>query len=663
MFRVVGLGLLGLTMAAQTRIDLRSQAKTVDFSVANSTKPMKMGPELPPTCAVGEMFLKSNAPAGTNVYACTASNTWSAQGANTVQSNGVVVGRQGATNFVAGAGLISLASDTGSQIDMMWALDPAVAQTQAGEQSGAALWCSSTSQSGSNYECSMTPAAAAYSSGMVLHWRPDVNGAGGPTTLNVDMLGAAPVKGPDGSSDPAPSDILAGRLYDIWYDGAQFRLMASMAEAVSDPGANGVVYRSAAGSASAATADQMSGPFFCQDTSSTAGAYACDLSPAISGYTAGTTYWFRANAANTGAATINFNSLGAKAIKKQSNADLAAGDIAEGQWVMLTYDGTSMQMLSQTAAPAGTGTVAAHAATHRHGGSDEVATATAAANGIPKAGADGKLAPGWLPAPGASTLGGVQATDCSATGLVQKINSDGTVTCAAGSAFDISRVMVVDDFACGGSAGPCLPWYIWGTGSANAAASGTWPHLGVYKVGGTATAAGNNGYISLMSSSSGVPALGMQSGFAANGPWEAHWIFQLNQTTDTRAYVTFHSHGVTGLDTYSPIGLRYDTQLGDTNFMFVANPGWSGGALSTGVAADTNWHHLKVYWVSAGRIGLVLDGGPVKTACASGCDITVTVWSPSIGVVPAVYCGSDTIAQLTTMNVDYFGYIGQVGAR
>jgi Fn3 associated len=38
-----------------------------------------------------------------------------------------------------------------------------------------------------------------------------------------------------------------------------------------------------------------------------------------------------------------------------------------------------------------------------------------------------------LPNPGASSLGGVQSKDCSGTGHVQRINSDGTVTCSADS--------------------------------------------------------------------------------------------------------------------------------------------------------------------------------------------------------------------------------------
>jgi hypothetical protein len=48
-------------------------------------------------------------------------------------------------------------------------------------------------------------------------------------------------------------------------------------------------------------------------------------------------------------------------------------------------------------------TPASHATSHKHGGSDEVATATAAANAIPKAGATGKLDIGWIPLGSSST--------------------------------------------------------------------------------------------------------------------------------------------------------------------------------------------------------------------------------------------------------------------
>lgn len=45
----------------------------------------------------------------------------------------------------------------------------------------------------------------------------------------------------------------------------------------------------------------------------------------------------------------------------------------------------------------GTFAAASHASRHQHGGADEIATATAGANAIPKAGAGGTLATAWLP--------------------------------------------------------------------------------------------------------------------------------------------------------------------------------------------------------------------------------------------------------------------------
>ena len=77
--------------------------------------------------------------------------------------------------------------------------------------------------------------------------------------------------------------------------------------------------------------------------------YTATLSPAITAYVTGAHYRFKANTANTGAATINLNSLGAKTIVKAAGGittTLADNDIRAGQWVDLVYDGTNMQMQS-----------------------------------------------------------------------------------------------------------------------------------------------------------------------------------------------------------------------------------------------------------------------------------------------------------------------------
>ena len=70
--------------SAQTMVDLRTQSKSVDFSGANTTKPFKSGTALPATCGVGETFFKTNAPAGSNLYGCTATNSWSLLSAGTM---------------------------------------------------------------------------------------------------------------------------------------------------------------------------------------------------------------------------------------------------------------------------------------------------------------------------------------------------------------------------------------------------------------------------------------------------------------------------------------------------------------------------------------------------------------------------------------------------
>lgn len=74
--------------------------------------------------------------------------------------------------------------------------------------------------------------------------------------------------------------------------------------------------------------------------------YAITCSPAPTAYTTGMRFSFKAGTANTGAATLNVNSLGAKTIKKNVSSDLATGDILANQIVEVMYDGTNMQMLS-----------------------------------------------------------------------------------------------------------------------------------------------------------------------------------------------------------------------------------------------------------------------------------------------------------------------------
>ena len=77
-----------------------------------------------------------------------------------------------------------------------------------------------------------------------------------------------------------------------------------------------------------------------------ANTYTATMTPAPTAYTAGQTVYIKFTNHNTGAATINLNGLGAKAIKKLSGAALSDSDIGDGMIAVLSYDGTNFQLLN-----------------------------------------------------------------------------------------------------------------------------------------------------------------------------------------------------------------------------------------------------------------------------------------------------------------------------
>lgn len=93
--------------------------------------------------------------------------------------------------------------------------------------------------------------------------------------------------------------------------------------------------------------------------SGAADAYVVTLSYAPVAYTDGMQVVFKALAANTGASTLNVNALGAKVIKRQDGAALAAGDIAADKIVEVRFNTTSDQFEIQGSTAVGTGTMAA----------------------------------------------------------------------------------------------------------------------------------------------------------------------------------------------------------------------------------------------------------------------------------------------------------------
>lgn len=92
---------------------------------------------------------------------------------------------------------------------------------------------------------------------------------------------------------------------------------------------------------------------YAQDTGLT-NAYVVDPNPAISAYAAGVRAYFKAANTNTGASTINLNSLGAVTIKKSGSQDLQASDIVTGSIYLVMHDGTNFQLLTPIFQPIAT---------------------------------------------------------------------------------------------------------------------------------------------------------------------------------------------------------------------------------------------------------------------------------------------------------------------
>jgi hypothetical protein len=74
------------------------------------------------------------------------------------------------------------------------------------------------------------------------------------------------------------------------------------------------------------------------------------LTPALTAYAAGQMFYFVAAGDNTGAVTLNINSLGAKNVTKDGTTALSAAEIKSGQTVVVVYDGTQFQMVNPVVA-------------------------------------------------------------------------------------------------------------------------------------------------------------------------------------------------------------------------------------------------------------------------------------------------------------------------
>jgi len=159
----------------------------------------------------------------------------------------------------------------------------------------------------------------------------------------------------------------------------------------------------------------------------TANAYKVTLGSLITGYVDGLEVKFQAGAANTGAATMNVNNLGAVAIKRPDGAPLQANDILAGQMVMLIY--SASQTVFQLVVTALAAANSAYASATAAAGSASAASSSAgAASGSATAAAGSATA-----AAGSATSAAASATAAAASAGGYGSTSTTSLTVATGA--------------------------------------------------------------------------------------------------------------------------------------------------------------------------------------------------------------------------------------
>jgi len=86
-------------------------------------------------------------------------------------------------------------------------------------------------------------------------------------------------------------------------------------------------------------------------TTGSADTYVASPTPALTSYTAGQRFLININATNTGAATINFSTVGAKSLVKDGGTAMEADELVSGRLYTIIYDGTNFQVVNPSPKP------------------------------------------------------------------------------------------------------------------------------------------------------------------------------------------------------------------------------------------------------------------------------------------------------------------------
>ncbi|MCL5746358.1 MAG: hypothetical protein M1541_20910 [Acidobacteria bacterium] len=255
-----------------------------------------------------------------------------------------------------------------------------------------------------------------------------------------------------------------------------------------------------------------------------------------------------------------------------------------------------------------------HASRHKHGGDDEIATATPAANAIPETGADGKLEPSWM------------------------VQTD---------VFNTTEINISDDLCKGGSdnyklLGNTLFASAIGSGGAVAYGTGDADHPCVVTLlSGTTVDTGYN------------LAFGGGNNLLTNAtarPWRLQWIVRTTTGAGYRLRLGMADSYIAAAPA-TGIWFRFDknASYNDTNFMVEAcSAGTCTAAIDTGIApANVTYYKFELRHDGAGNVYWSVNG--VENATP------ITTNLPATAIFPAaIFATMDTSARY--FYVDRFAF-------
>lgn len=220
--------------------------------------------------------------------------------------------------------------------------------------------------------------------------------------------------------------------------------------------------------------------------------------------------------------------------------------------------------------------------------------------------------------------------------------------------FSPSSLFLLDDFlpisATSGQLGS-LGWTTYGIGGTPTVTTPTaeQDHPGIVRLATPATS-GQGGAIALTYNA----AVQLTSGLVSNANWQCSLVFRLNQITTCR-FVAGLLNNFSAAPATTYLGLRFDTAVPDTNFQFVANNGGGSNitAVDSGIAANTDWHTLRMSVAAPGTVFFSLDAGDL---------VAISTNLPTAGLTPAEQLLT-TATAAKSVDLDFFSLAAPSLAR